>query len=68
MVFFPKEIMTIIYQFDKTYRDKYNDVMGELKRLYVKYNLYIHNYMFHNDLFMNNGLEYRSICYFAKRL
>jgi hypothetical protein len=68
MVYFPREILTIIYEYDNTYKEKYDIVIRQLRLLYAKHNLYIHNYMFHNDLFMNIYFQQHSLCYFAKRL
>ena len=68
MVYFPSEIMTIIYEYDNTYKEKYDIVIRQLRLLYAKHNLYMHNYMFHNDLFMNVYLQQYSLCHFAKRL
>ena len=33
MVFFPKEIITLIYEYDPTYRDIYNNVIKDIKIL-----------------------------------
>ena len=33
MTYFPKEIITLIYEFDSTYRDIYNKVLTDIKKL-----------------------------------
>lgn len=66
MVYFPKEIMTLIYEFDNTCKENYKDVVIQLKKLFSMYHLYIHNYMFHNDLNMCVGIKTRSMAFHAK--
>ena len=58
--------MTIIYEYDNTYKEKYDIVIRQLRLLYAKHNLYMHNYMFHNDLFMNVYLQQYSLCHLQK--
>ena len=67
MVYLPKEIMTHIYEYDRTYKVHFDKVLVQLGRINQHYNLYIHNYMFHCDINYVVGIEYHNRVYFAKR-
>lgn len=49
----PDDILRQIYEFDDTYRKKYDIVMKSLVCAFNKYHRYTHIHLFHNDLQYN---------------
>ena len=65
MKYLPPEIWRYIYEYDDTYKIKFNKVLQHLTNIFIRYNIYNNNYLFHNDLNYNINLQKHNIFYFA---
>ena len=62
----PEEIIRKIYEYDDTYKLKYDLIVQNIPRIFNSYNRYIHHYLFHNDLYFNINLQVKNIFHFIK--
>lgn len=80
MVYFPSDIMCLIFEYDNTYRERFNHVLCELHAMFYKnisnnilkaifshYLRYENNYLFLNSKCRSNFTEY-SLSKIAKRI
>lgn len=65
-IYFPQEVMYLIFSYDSTYKDKFDNVLGHLKRLFLRVLYHKHDYLFHNDIHFNINKQGRDIFYFIK--
>jgi len=65
MKYLPPEIWRHIYEYDDTYKIKFKNVLHHLRAIFIRYNMYIHNYLFYNDLNYNINFQTHNIFYFA---
>lgn len=62
----PDDIIRKIYEYDGTYRHKYDLVMKKILVAFGSYNRYIHHHLFHNDLYFNVNLQINNIFHFIR--
>ena len=62
----PEDILRKIYEYDDTYKIKYDLVIKSIPRIFESYNRYIQHYLFHNDLYFNINFQIKSIFHFIR--
>lgn len=62
----PDDIIRKIYEYDDTYRQKYNLVMKKLMVVFDSYNRYILHQLFQNDLYFNINLQINNVFHFIR--
>lgn len=60
----PHDIIRKIYEYDDTYREKYDLVIKKMMVAFGSYNRYILHELFHNDLYFNINLQINNVFHF----
>ena len=62
----PDDIIRKIYEYDDTFRQKYDLVMKKMMVVFGCYNRYIFHHLFHNDLHFNINLQINNVFHFIR--